>query len=108
MRTSSRTTRDGKPLKNVQLFDQDGKPLVTNRDGATKAMHSGDGLHEHRAAADVVFTLTGQSVFNVFATANLLPEPNSAPRREQCRTPDGPFVKVPAVDLPKKVAKSNE
>ncbi len=97
---------DGKLLQNVQLFDQDGKPLT-----AVSAEPEGDACANEDCTSIVRPRRleTGQSVFNVFPLANVPTDQNSAPAPGAVAvTPDAPFVKVPAVEVPKEVAKSNE
>jgi len=96
----------GKALSNVQLFDVDGKPLVPYRDpDVTQVLQTPVSLE------------TGVKVFNVYPleitrmmyddNGELVPDPNPDPDKLRAYT-NGPFVKVPAVEVPEKVAKSND
>lgn len=108
---------DGKPLTNVQLFDQDGRPLVTHLDVAgfkrtvTECGYGGEcEFGPDGTAAAPTQIETGASVGNVFPlsfirgvidelTGEMRPDPQAVP---EAATP--PFVKVPAVMPPPKVA----
>lgn len=96
----------GRPLSNVQLFDVDGKPLEPNRNvDLTSILQTPASLE------------TGVEVFNVYPlkitkmiygdTGELVPDPNPDADKVKAYT-NGPFVKVPAVEVNEKVAKSDE
>jgi hypothetical protein len=96
---------NGKALEDVQLFDVDGNPLVTNRTSEESQMVPAPTRLE-----------TGAEVYNVFPLSltkmiwdengDFVPEATPDPDKTRAFK-NGPFVKVPAVDLPEKVAKSN-
>ena len=101
----------GKLMTNVQLFNQDGKPLEPY------ASRSDDDA----CAADDCSTLwqpgqleTGQPVFNVFPLGTVAAEWDDETQRTIPKqgafsvVPKAPFLKVPAVQTPEKVAKSND
>lgn len=106
---------DGKLLKDLQLFDQDGRPLVTHLD--TYRDECADAECEYAADGSSpapVQLETGASVLNVYPLAfiqgviddmgGVAPaDPKAAP---QAATP--PFVKVPAVMPAPKAAKDKE
>ncbi len=106
---------DGKPLSNVQLFDQNGRPLVTHLDpirdecgDGDRCEFSADGLTAAQTQLE-----TGASTGNVFPLSfiqglvdEMTGEVSADPRAEPtAATP--PFVKVPAVMPTPKIAKSN-
>jgi hypothetical protein len=92
-------------LHNVQLFDVDGNPLVTNRD-----------LDQSEVQPTPVKLETGSKAYNVFpltvarmiydSEGQLVPDPDFDPKKAAAYN-NGPFLKVPAVLKDKKVAKSN-
>lgn len=95
----------GRRLTNVQLFDVDGNPLDTNRNGDVTQM-----------IPDPATLETGAEAYNVYPLAltkmiwdengQLVPEPT--PDVDKTRAfRDGPFLKVPAVQDAEKVAKVN-
>lgn len=101
----------GNRLEGIQLFDQDGKPLATSVPG-------GNGCLDPDCNETGLWTPsvleTGQTVWNVFPmrmvkmifdeqTGEDKPDPTA---RAEDRNP--PYVKVPAVQTPDKVAKSND
>jgi hypothetical protein len=101
---------DGKRLEGVQLFDQDGKPLATSVPG-------GNGCLDPECIETGFWTPsvleTGQMAWNVFPmsmvrmtfdeqTGEDKPDPSA---HAQDRKP--PYVKVPAVQSPEKVAEAN-
>lgn len=101
----------GRRLEGIQLFDQDGKPLATSVPG-------GNGCLDPDCNETGLWTPsvleTGQTVWNVFPmrmvkmvfdekTGEDKPDPTA---RAEDRDP--PYVKVPAVQTPEKVAKSND
>jgi hypothetical protein len=101
---------DGKPLGHVQLFDQAGHPLDTS-DVPDGEQPCGDEDCTTLVRASVLDT--GQSVRNVFPLSLVrsqwdedagadVPVPGAT-----AEVPKAPFVQVPAVQLPKKVAKTN-
>jgi len=101
----------GKLVPNVQLFDQQGKPLTT------VSLGSGGGACANEDCTSIVQPVqleTGQSAFNVFPLSGVpadwddnaqtaVPRPGATAVQ-----PAAPFLKVPAVQDDKKVAKSNE
>lgn len=97
---------DGKPLDNVQLFDVDGKPLEPNRDtGQTSILQRPATLETGVEAYNVYPLDVVKAVYD--DNGELVPDPNPDPDKAAAYK-NGPFLKVPAVDLPEKVAKSNE
>lgn len=106
---------DGKPMKNVQLFDQDGHPLATSVPGGNGCLDPAC----NQSGVWVPSVLeTGTKAWNVFpmqmspskfdeTSGQDVPEPSATP---QDRTP--PFIKVPTVTEPantpaEKVVKGN-
>ena len=101
----------GKLLRDVQLFDQRGEPLSPYYAGSD----------DDQCADDTCSTLvqpnrleTGEPVFNVFPMGTVaaqwddeaertVPKPGATPV-----VPKAPFLKVPGLFTPEKVAKSNE
>jgi len=101
----------GKLMPNVQLFNQDGKPLET------RSSRSDD----EACAADDCSTLwqpgqleTGQPAFNVFPLGAVAAEWDDEAQRTVPKqgafsiVPKAPYLKVPGVLTPRKVANSNE
>jgi hypothetical protein len=91
----------GKPLQNVQLFDQDGNPLTT------QPLDESALVQPNRLE-------TGEPVLNVFPlsivaaqwddeTGGPIAKPGATPV-----VPKAPFIKVPGLFTPEKVAKSND
>ncbi len=79
---------------------------MTNRDGDISPMIPSAARLETGAEAYNVFPLkVTKMIWD--ENGNLVPEPTPDPDKTRAFK-DGPFVKVPAVDVPKKVAKSNE
>jgi hypothetical protein len=102
---------DGKPLDHVQLFDQAGHPLDPF-DPESGSQPCGD--EDCMSLVRPSLLETGQSVRNVFPlnlvraqwdddAGATVPIPGAT-----AEVPKAPFVQVPAVQLPKKVAKSND
>lgn len=102
---------DGKPLDHVQLFDQAGHPLDPF-DVESGSQPCGD--EDCMSLVRPSLLETGQSVRNVFPlnlvraqwdddAGATVPIPGAT-----AEVPKAPFVQVPAVQLPKKVAKSND
>ena len=99
---------DGKPVKNVQLFDQDGRPLATSVPGGNGCLQGSDCEDGGDVGAGVWLPRvleTGAKAWNVFplqmvlatfddSTGALGPDPAAKP---EDRT--APFLKVPAVLL---------
>jgi hypothetical protein len=107
---------EGKPLKNVQLFDQDGRPMVAHLDPVRDECFDGTactaGADGQTFAPSKIET--GASVSNVFPLSlvgtvldNETGEPTIDPTAVP-QLPKAPFIKVPAVLTPEKVAKSND
>ena len=108
---------DGKPMKNVQLFDQDGRPLATSVPGGNGCLQGSDCEDGGDVGAGVWVPSvleTGAKSWNVFPMQMVLavfedstgvfgPDPAAKP---EDRT--APFLKVPAVLQPEKVAKGND
>lgn len=106
----------GKPLNNVQLFDQDGRPMVAHLDpfrdecgDGSECIANPDGL----TFAPVKIE-TGASVANVFPLSLIATvadaetgEPSIDPSATP-QPPEAPFIKVPGLFTPEKVAKSND
>lgn len=103
---------DGKALDNVQLFDQSGKPLGPYGPEAGNGIPCGD--EDCMTLVQAGRLETGQSAYNIFPlrtvqahwddeTGATVPNQGAAPVE-----PPAPYVSVPAVDAPKKVAKSND
>jgi len=103
---------DGKPLTDVQLFDQDGRPLAAHLDpyrdecgDGGQCKFSADGLTGAPTQLE-----TGASVRNVFPLSfieGLIDETTGEMRDDPQAVPTAatrPFVKVPALLLPEKVA----
>ncbi len=101
----------GKRLENIQLFDQDGKPLATSVPGGNGCLDPD--CNETGAWTPSVLE-SGQTAWNVFPmrmvkmvfdeqTGEDKPDPTA---RAEDRDP--PYAKVPAVQLPEKVAKSDK
>lgn len=108
---------DGKPLSEVQLFDQDGHPLATSVPGGNGCLENTpcvDGNGEAGQGVWIPSILeTGAKAWNVYpmqmqgatyddTTGQLAPDPTLKPEN---RT--SPFIKVPAVLQPEKVVKGN-
>lgn len=105
---------DGTMLRGVQIFDQRGRPLVPhldpNRDECLDANceASPDGLGFAPTTLE-----TGQRVTNVFPLSRvpmIVDDMGEATEDELAKSVQQkpPFIKVPAVQKPEKVAKSNE
>lgn len=85
----------GKPLHDVQLFDVDGQPLVTNRDGDVSPV-----------VPEPVKLETGEEAYNIYPlkvtsmvwndAGEFVPEPTPDVDKTKAFK-DGPFIKVPAV-----------
>ena len=101
----------GKLMRNVQLFNQDGKPLEAHTSRSD----------DNACASDDCSTVwqpgqleTGQSVYNVFPLGTVAAEWDDEAQRTVPKQgafsviPKAPFLKVPGVFTPKKVANSNE
>lgn len=95
----------GKPLHNVQLFDVDGNPLVTNRDMVQTQLQPTPAKLETGAKAYNVFPLSLATMM-YDDNGELVPDP-AFDKGKAAAYRNGPFLKVPAVLPPEKVAKSN-
>ncbi|MBC7597195.1 MAG: hypothetical protein H7288_25300 [Kineosporiaceae bacterium] len=108
---------DGKPVKNVQLFDQDGRPLATSVPGGNGCLEDTPCVDGNGQAGQGVWIPsileTGAKVWNVYpiqmhgatydgATGQLALDPTLKPENRTF-----PFIKVPAVLQPEKVVKGN-
>lgn len=100
----------GKPLRDVQLFDQDGKPLAAF---SAELDENACGDEDCSTLAQPGRLETGQPVFNVFPlgtvaaqwddeTGATVPKPGAT-----AAVPEAPFLKVPGLFVPEKVAKPN-
>jgi hypothetical protein len=96
----------GRPLSNVQLFDVDGKPLVPFRNPEVTSLLQAPARLETGVEAYNVYPLNITKVIYNEA-GELVPDPHPDVDKVKAYT-NGPFVKVPAVQTPEKVAKSNE
>lgn len=101
----------GKPLSNIQLFDQDGRPMMPVSGSDTMC---GDDMCDRRLAVVGTKLETGVEAFNVFPLS-LVPVTDGTETGETAPVagatatpPKAPFLKVPAVLVPEKVAKSNQ
>lgn len=96
----------GKPVHGVQLFDVDGKPLVTMRNTEEQRLNPQPTTLETGAQAYNVFPLN-----LVWMTYNeddeLVVDPSPDPDKARAFR-DGPFLKVPGLQVPEKVAKANQ
>jgi hypothetical protein len=100
----------GRPLENVQLFDQDGNPLATAVPGGNGCLDSDCGEYGLWAPATL---RDGTVAWNVFPMKMVTAEMDNdgglraAPGAQPQKRPS-PFVRVPALVTPQKVAKSND
>jgi len=101
----------GKPLRDVQLFTPDGKPLepyASQSDDVPCAANECSTVWQSRQLE------TGQPVFNVFPLGTVAAEWDDQAQQTVPKpgattvVPKAPFLKVPGVLTPKKVANSNE